>query len=781
MHRSRYSRGRRCCGVVQALVFLLLTWGGASFFPASLSAQSVRQIVKLPPDLPWEILADVVEYDSQADVYLARDGVAISRGPVRLTADFVRFAHKTLDAMAEGNVMVTTGEDVLTGRRLEINLGTQTGVLYSGTLFVKENHFYIAGDRIEKVGRREYRVRAASLTSCDGSVPDWKITGKNLEVTLEGYGTVNHAAFWVKDVPVMYAPFFVFPAKLKRQTGLLTPEVGNSDRRGIEYQQPFFWAIDESQDLTLYNHYMSERGDKIGVEYRYALADRARGTLMFDYLDDRKIDDGAGDSSRDYGYDGDTEIRTNADRYWFRGKIDQPLPLDVNARLDIDVVSDQDYLYEFKGGYSGYDQTNRDFRRHFGRDLDDYTDPVRANRLSFHRLWPDYSLDAEFLWYDDVIRRRWRDEDTTLQALPYLSLNSSKQAIVGTPFFWNADTQYAHFYRQDGARGHRFDLHPRLYWPKHLAPYLFVEPSLGYRQTVWRMDEFDPDDDLEDRDHHRELMDGRIDLFTQFFRHYDVSDTDETDGGWRGVSAIRHNVRPQITYEYIPETDQDAYPFFDPLDRITARNRITFALVNTLVSKSFGAARTSGYDDPETASSDVAAAPPVYRQFLRFELRQSYDFNTYEDDPEYMFFDRSTPEVGTHLSPLYARLTVTPADYLAIRAEGQWSHEADRVLSNNVAMNLRDDRGDHATAEYRYTRDFSESLYGALTLRLTPRWTTLAEYEHNLKDDENIKTGFGVRYAAQCWAVNFRYLKERDDDSFGVMVDLFGLGGVGSE
>lgn len=743
------------------------------------NAQSVRDIVRLPPELPWEILADVVEYDSRSDAYLARDGVTIQRGPVRLTADFVKFEHKTFDAMADGHVMVTTGDDVLTGRRIEINLKSQTGTLYQGTLFVKENHFYITGEKIEKIGKREYHVRTAGLTSCDGPAPDWKITGKNLDVTLEGYGTVYHAKFWVREMPVMYAPFFVFPAKLKRQSGFLSPEIGNSDRRGIEYQQPFFWAIDESRDLTLYNHFMSDRGDKIGAEYRYARTDRARGTLMIDYLDDRKVDDGTGSTSKDYGYDGDGELRTNSDRYWFRGKIDQPLPLDVNARVDIDIVSDQDYLYEFKGGYSGYDRTNDQFRRHFGRDLDDYTDPVRANRLNFNRLWPDYNLNAEFLWYDNVINRRWRDDDTTLQALPRLTLNSAKQGIAGTPIFWNLDTEYTHFFRRDGARGHRADLHPRLYWPKHFEPYLFVEPSAGYRQTVWHMDEFDPDDDPDKRDHHRELMDGRLDLFTQFFRNYALSNGDGDPTDALGTVAVRHNFRPQITYEYIPETNQDDYPFFDPLDRITERNRITVALINTLVSKSFGRRRAAS---PEKKSTDTdPPLSPVYRQFLRLELQQSYDFNTYEIDETTYFFDRTNPEEGEHLSPFYARLEVLPADYFSLRADGQWSHKENEILSNNVALNLRDERGDSATAAYRFTRDFSESLYGNLTLRLSPRWMTYAEYEHNLEDDENIKTGVGVRYMAQCWSINFRYLKERDDDSFGVMVNLFGLGGVGSE
>ena len=42
-------------------------------------------------------------------------------------------------------------------------------------------------------------------------------------------------------------------------------------------------------------------------------------------------------------------------------KQDQAFARGINTRLDIDVVSDQDYLNEFEKGYMGFDQTDRYF------------------------------------------------------------------------------------------------------------------------------------------------------------------------------------------------------------------------------------------------------------------------------------------------------------------------------------------------------------------------------------------------------------------------------------
>jgi len=56
-------------------------------------------------------------------------------------------------------------------------------------------------------------------------------------------------------------------------------------------------VIDDQSDVTFYLHYMSERGVKPGLEYRYYLNREAKGAVMFDFFHDDQIDNGAGDSS----------------------------------------------------------------------------------------------------------------------------------------------------------------------------------------------------------------------------------------------------------------------------------------------------------------------------------------------------------------------------------------------------------------------------------------------------------------------------------------------------
>ena len=286
-------------------------------------------------ELPWIIDADTLRYDDQANIYVAEGNVIIQKGEQRLSADTVKFDRRQMRAVASGNIRVSFGQDELTGSHMELDLENQTGVLHNGYLLLRENNFRLQGERIEKLGENTYEIENASVTTCDGDVPDWIISGRTIRVTVEGYGWVKNATVRARNVPFFFLPYFVFPAKTERQSGLLIPEFGYSRRWGYFINQPLFWAISDNSDATFYYNFMSERGHKFGGEFRYLLTETSRGSWMADYLYDRKIDDGTGDSSRDWGFVGDGFLRPNRDRYWVRGGHYQPLPLGFFFALGI--------------------------------------------------------------------------------------------------------------------------------------------------------------------------------------------------------------------------------------------------------------------------------------------------------------------------------------------------------------------------------------------------------------------------------------------------------------
>ena len=714
--------------------------------------------------VPWELEADELTYDQQLNQYIARGNVRISKADKKLTADYIRYDHKTRRALARGNVVLTVGQDILSGSKVDIDLEKQVGWIENAVLFLKENNFHITADKIEKTGEKTYHIDRATFTTCDGPSPSWKISGRDVKIKEDGSGTARHVVLRARKVPVLYSPYFRYPARKDRQTGFLVPQFGETKRKGYFYSQPFFWAISESADATFYASYMSNRGIKPGAEFRYFLDERSQGAIMLDGFKDEKTDTG-GQSSDEYGYAdaGEDVLRTNENRYWFRMSHHQPVPLGFFAKLDLDVARDQDYLRDFKDGHMGYEDTNDWFRNSFHRQLDDYNDPVRTNRLNLNRLWPKFSFNFEPRWNDDT--RRDINTDETLQRLPFMSLDGEKQKIWDSPFYFDLESQYNYFWRDSGTRGQRLDVHPRFYLPFRAQNYATVEPSVGLRETGYRLDKNNFEDQPEtSKWSHRELFDPRLELFTEIERVFDLEG--------QLFERIKHRIRPQVTHEFIPDSKQGDLPRFDSIDRIDETNKITYALINTLTSK----VRTA---EPKTERPQLASKQGSdrkttvdyqYNDFLRLEVQNSYDFEKSE----------------RAFAPILAKLDVSPARYVWIDADAQFSVYENEFLSHNIQGSLWDKRGDELYVGYRYEKESKEtgnkddiqSILGKIKVQLTDYLSVNAENVYNFETDQRIRTAGGFTYNSQCWSFDFKYTDEPDDWKVNFKISLTGLGEI---
>jgi LPS-assembly protein len=754
--------------ICSILIFAVLLLPGPS--AAQIGEKQIEKMLK-DPNQPWHIEADEIRYDQISDEYIAEGNVLIYKANVRLLADYVHFDHKNMKAYALGNVVLTNGTDLLSGTSLELDLEDQVGAIEDGNLFLKANNYHLSGSLIKKVGATTYTIDDATLTTCDGERPDWKVTGKKIKVREDGAGSAQHATLWAKGMPMLYTPYFYYPARNKRQTGLLWPKEGVSDRWGFYYNQPFFWAIDDSSDATVYANYMGARGIKAGLEYRYFLDEWSGGTLMVDGFKDRQIDDGVGDATDQWGFpDGDRVIlRQNRERYWLRMSHRQKMPADVRAQLDLDMVSDQDYTREFKDGYMGWRESKGFFEDVFSRDLDDYNDPLRTNRLNFNKIWSLYSLNAESRYNLDSTIRNSHLPDATLQQLPVIRFDGVKQKIATSPFFYNLNSEYVYYWSRDDKRTQRLDIFPRFYLPFQWKPYMTIEPSVGVRGTLWYLDDeaFGPEDD--NKFYQRGLFDTRLDLSSEMYNIFNLQG--------KTVDRIKHSVNPRIVYEYIPDVEQDDLPDFDSIDRIENKNLITYSVVNTVTTKS-SKSGTYEFERRVDKNQSAAIASPSefsYNDLLRFELEQSYDLDVGTRR------DRDQP-----FSPIYAELDLFPGKYLGLSGDALWSVYDLRFLSHNIAANFWDDRGDRLSVGYRYTKDSdeidlnpTESITTALKLKVTDSLAVDANYEYNFLENTLVEMGLGIFFKSQCWSVNGRVVKTPDNLNFEFNVNLFGLGEFG--
>jgi LPS-assembly protein len=790
--RPRNRRTRPKAWILTAFLALAFFLPDAILPPAAHGLEStpgLPGLMKLDPKLPWQIEADRINYDQIRDEYIAEGHVVIWKQDRSITADTVRYNVQTKMAYAEGHVVLTAGSDTLTGDYLETDLESEKGYITNGTIFIAKSNYHVQGDRIQKTGPESYTISQGVVTTCDGLLPDWKIAGRDVTIKDDGSVTAWHAALYARDMPFGYYPYIDIPAPGKPATGLLMPQGGYSTRKGAFAIQPFYWAIDERSDATFYLEYMSERGWKPGVEYRYFLTREAKGAIMFDYFHDEKVDDGTNKQNQEFGFKdaGGDILRPNRDRYWFRMSHQNPLPDGFLGRLELDIASDQDYLREFKTGYMGFEDSRAYFNQFFGRTLDDYNTPIRTNRLMVSKSWASFSLNAEADWYDNVDKgANWKE---TPQILPQVSLNAPKQQLGTSPFFGTMNNQYINYWKDRGYGVQRTDMWPRVYYPIGLPPYLTIEPSAGVRETVWDQYKSDAADAWSDSQYfHRELYDARLALFTDFSRSYNVDQ--ET------LKKVRHAVRPELSYTYVPDVDQEDLPYIDTKDRVINRRRIAYSLTNTLTSKSLAAPKVQAARAQETQPREEALGETMvtevpsdydYRDFMRLKVGQYYDLAR-ELHP---------------FSPVFGKLQFLPADKIKLESEVAYNVYDQRYDRYNIGLILSARQKDRLSVSYRYDRDplsverldeydnqqeiflptptdnkKVDYLLTELRLGLTERFTLINSYERDVTD-QSYKYGAGFVYDSQCWTFETLATYGTDDIGFEFRIRLKGIGEFG--
>ena len=687
---------------------------------------------------PVTIESDSIAYDGDEDTFHAAGKVLINFTGGFLKADTVTLNRTTNQALAVGHVLVQSDQDTLEGEKVSFNIVSRTGTVEGGKMFIAQNHFYIQGERIEKKSEATYRLENATVTTCDGDAPDWRIAGSELDVTVDGYGVLKHGRFLVRDLPLLYIPYLIFPAKTTRQTGFLFPRFAYSrDKNGLDVEVPFYWAISDSADATFFQRYLEKRGFKEGVEIRYFTSPDSFGVFYGDFINDRKrVTESVGDISRDW--------QDDRSRWSYYLNQETTFADGINFRSDIRRVSDHWYFRDFSSFNYYLDNYSINQEERFRR-VSFFGDESLGSLDSMVRLtkdWSLYNLTALARYTDDFSSP---DNNATLQKYPEATLTGFRQPLFNSPLQLEFTAGYDHFFRQEGQKGHLWDISQTLYLPLKLGSYARVTPQAGFRGDVW--DRSDSVIDTGDKYGNREVFALGTTLSTEMNRVFDVKGTE--------VEKIRHGIRPEITYTYIPDASQDRAPDF--LERIPAQHSLTYGITNTLL------ARMRAKDGKIS-----------YREMMRFKLSQTYDI---------LEARRDVPIAGQDNQPFRdvdLELDLAPLSYLSLSARNKFDVNSDAWRQMNYDLTLFDSRGDSASVGYRYTRDVLEEINLSLRAALTSSLGATYVLRQNRLDQKTIESTVGLQYRKQCWNVEFNVSDRVDDRTVMVVFSLSGLGKGGA-
>ncbi len=725
----------------------------------------------------WQVSADFVRASNEKNTVTGIGNVRLWQESNSIAAHEVTFNQVTYDAELTGDVEVFFQNVRLRADKANLNLNTQTGVLENGEIFVATMNLYLKGRRIEKLSEKRYYFYDAVVTTCDDESGPWAFAVKEGEVTLDGYAVLWHSRFQVQSVPILYLPVVALPAKGDRQSGLLPPQFGNSSTFGFLYEQPFYWAINDEMDMTFYERWFSKRGFLQGLEFRHTEDRRSKGLWKLDLMYD--TDNAPTEADEDSQFRGDGLTRENNFRYWLRGKYDSYIvdPA-VKMKLDVDFVSDQNYLREIDLDRLDIEKNNDEFIEHFGRGLENNTELLRESTFLVHRSYDSFGLAARAVWTDNLSYKNDNlptSKNPTLQRLPELFAYAFKQKLLNTPLEWEARASTGYFWREYGVSGTRLSFEPTLSLPLSFSG-VSVIPAVGFTATQYFAK--DGEDTFKDLSPNslRFVPQAQVTAFTEFFKVFTFDTEKELTlhksfAGQSRWTKIKHSVQPRIGYYYQAEKDQDENPFFDDFDRLDQRNELIYSLTNILDRRRDVVRAVGG-------NSSQARLQPDYREFVRFYLAQSYDFDEAERRDMRHKYERRP------FSDIEADLEIYPEKWLKFKTNLFYSPYLNKTTSweqkvtihsqeffeLGVSYNLRT-----ALDEYKRTQDELEQLKTTLLLNINDSWEVDLLYRTDLEKEEELEKAVGITYLSQCWQATLGYSKTESDKRFFWRVKLSGM------
>jgi len=404
----------------------------------------------------------------------------------------------------------------------------------------------------------------SSYTFCEPGQNDWDIMASEINLhQAKSYGEAYHARLRIKEVPVLYLPYFRFPLGKDRLSGFLSPQISLS-AKGISnngdltlentvvnlehFATPFYFNIAPNYDDTLTPRYLDGHGLLVENEFRY-LNVLGEGEFSFGFIGN----DGAHISTFEELSASDLVPFTETELTNYNEDLDAQRPKERWSKA----------LYH-SGTFGQYWQD----RIHYEEVSDsDYSDDFSSLGLIERSSHLKQNVEVEYndgTWKLLTLMEQYQTPDETITVKPYHRLPQVQLSRLSSfevnQFNYEVNVEATRFTRDhedlDGVTqmdGERFHTDLTLSYPLEKS-YGFIKPELTIMHTQYSFQNVDGDlitegyQDEVDRNIHIASLDSGL-----FF---------ERNLQWFGDSFIQ-TLEPRIMLAHIPYVDQSQIPLFD--------------------------------------------------------------------------------------------------------------------------------------------------------------------------------------------------------------------------
>ena len=522
--------------------------------------------------------------------------IEVSAG-TRFFADEIDiYSTPTLRLVASGNVVFSGPEGRIAAERVEFNVTDGTGTFYqaSGIMSLGETvdrvqfgnqdpDVYFYGERLDKLGDKQYRVTRGGFTTCVQPTPRWEVTSDSVVINLNDYAIARNMLLRVKGVPLMYLPILYYPIKDEdRATGFLMPTYGASTLRGQAISNAFFWAIGRSHDATFFHDWFTRTGQGAGAEYRWVAGQASYGNFRFYHLDQHEAD---------YVQSGSTTTLPAQSTYQVQGNGNQALGSSIRLHQRIDYTS------------------NLVTKQLYQQDLYHASNATRLVEAGATGSWGVLTAGTVFQRIET-----FTDEDSSqlYGSTPRITASVAPLRLFNSPLYGSMYSEYSYLpYRRitdgevsdDKSLG-RLDVLPTIRAALSRLTYLTLNTSASYRTTYYTRSA-DEEGHITTEPLTRRYLTLRSDVVGPVLAR--IWDTP----GRRYSERMKHLIEPTFTLEFIPaiHASDRVLTLADSSDLVRGDStRLTYGINNRWLARA--------------RSADGSAGSTI--QFLTVGIQQTY-------------------------------------------------------------------------------------------------------------------------------------------------------------
>ncbi len=291
--------------------------GNTNIIPEKL--QDSTQIDSLPARR--EFLTDNVVYKATDYMRLSRrtnkmylyNNAEVEYGDIKLNAGYIIvdndknevYAYGIKDSLGEYTQMPVfkQAQNVVEPDSIRFNFDTEKALIYNSR--TEQNGFRIKNEVSKRVNDSVVFMKNVKFTTSENvDDPEYYFYARRVKFVPKKKIVTGLVNMYIADVPTILAlPFGFFPLSEGRSSGFIMPSPGEENNRGYFLQNGgYYFAVNDYADLILQGDYYSNGSYTFAVQSTYALRYKFRGNLRFRYENNLQSERGFPDFTKSTTY-----------------------------------------------------------------------------------------------------------------------------------------------------------------------------------------------------------------------------------------------------------------------------------------------------------------------------------------------------------------------------------------------------------------------------------------------------------------------------------------------